>query len=103
MAELFRFFVIVGFFASPTYAQVIEVGTDGEATVYDAPAIFVDEGSSLVSSTRIIPISPMLHALLQRYRSLKWNKTMVCLKALFMRSFIRNRGGVSTQLASRAR
>ena len=48
MAELFRFFVIVGFFASPTYAQVIEVGTDGEATVYDAPAIFVDEGSSLV-------------------------------------------------------
>lgn len=45
MAELFPFLVIIGFFASPTYAQVIEVGADGEATVYDAPTIFDDEGS----------------------------------------------------------
>ena len=48
MAKLFRFLVITGFFTSPIYAQVIEVGTDGEATVYDAPTIFADDGSSLV-------------------------------------------------------
>lgn len=48
MAELFRFLVIIGFIASPTYAQVIEVGMDGEATIYDAPTIFDDTGSSLV-------------------------------------------------------
>ena len=46
MAKLFCFFVIFGFFTSPTYAQVIEIGADGEATVYDAPTIFAD-GSSL--------------------------------------------------------
>ena len=34
--------------APPAYSQVIEIGADGEAIVYAAPAIFGDEGSSPV-------------------------------------------------------
>lgn len=45
MAKLLRFFAIIGFFTSPIYAQVIEVGPDGEATVYDVPTIFGDENT----------------------------------------------------------
>jgi soluble lytic murein transglycosylase-like protein len=40
--------VILGSLAPPANAQVIEIGADGEATVYDAPTIFADEGSSPV-------------------------------------------------------
>ena len=39
------FIAIMCSFASPVCAQVIEIGDDGEATVYDAPTIFANEGN----------------------------------------------------------
>lgn len=41
-------FTILGIATVPANAQVIEVGVDGAATVYDAPTIFADEGSTPV-------------------------------------------------------
>ena len=41
-------FAIMCSFAQPISAQIIEIGGDGEATVYDAPTIFADEGNSPV-------------------------------------------------------
>lgn len=48
IAKLLPLLAVVTFAASPAYAQIIEIGGDGEATVYDAPTIFADEGNSLV-------------------------------------------------------
>ena len=47
-ARSFLFIAMLGSFATPAFAQVIEIGADGEATLYDAPTIFADEGSSPV-------------------------------------------------------
>ncbi len=48
MAKLSHLLIMFASFASPVYAQIIEIGADGEATVYDAPTIFADEGNSPV-------------------------------------------------------
>ena len=47
-ASSFLFIAMLASFATPAFAQVIEIGADGEATLYDAPTIFADEGSSPV-------------------------------------------------------
>ena len=44
----FLLFTIMCSFAAAANAQIIEIGGDGEATVYDAPTVFADEGSSPV-------------------------------------------------------
>lgn len=41
-------FAIMCACAPPVSAQIIEIGGDGEATVYDAPTIFADEGNTPV-------------------------------------------------------
>ena len=48
MARILPSLAILAFASSPSYGQVIEIGGDGEATLYDAPTIFADEGSSPV-------------------------------------------------------
>lgn len=40
--------LILASLARPATAQVIEIGADGEATVYDAPTVFAHDGSSPV-------------------------------------------------------
>jgi hypothetical protein len=42
----FILFAIMCSFAPQVSAQVIEIGGDGEATVYDAPTVFADDGNS---------------------------------------------------------
>ncbi len=48
MARLFAHCAIFAGLTMPAHAQVIEIGAEGNATVYDAPTIFADEGSSPV-------------------------------------------------------
>lgn len=59
MAKPFFLFAMIGSLASPVYAQVIEIGTDGEPTVYDAPTIFADEGNSPVFERAVYASQPL--------------------------------------------
>ena len=58
MAKLLPSLAILAFASSPAYGQVIEIGGDGEATLYDAPTIFADEGSSPVFDRAIYAGQP---------------------------------------------
>ena len=44
----FLIVALLGVFATPAFADVIEIGADGEQTLYDAPTLFADEGNSPV-------------------------------------------------------
>jgi soluble lytic murein transglycosylase-like protein len=44
---------IMGIIATPTFADVIEVGTDGNLTVYNAPSVFRSEGVQRIEPIRI--------------------------------------------------
>lgn len=48
MIRPFFLCAFVASLASPAYSQVIEIGDGGEATVYDAPTVFADEGNTPV-------------------------------------------------------
>ena len=52
-------FAIICSAGPPAYAQIIEIGGDGEATVYDAPTIFADEGSSPVYEHAVFVTPPV--------------------------------------------
>ena len=52
-------FAILCSAAPPVNAQIIEIGGDGEATVYDTPTIFADEGSSPVYERAMFATPPV--------------------------------------------
>jgi soluble lytic murein transglycosylase-like protein len=53
-------FAIMGAVAPPVSAQVIEIGGDGEATAYDAPTVFADNGNSRVFERILSVIQPVV-------------------------------------------
>ena len=59
ISKLLPFLAVLTFASSPTHAQVIEIGGDGEATVYDAPTIFADEGYSPVHERAVYATQPL--------------------------------------------
>lgn len=59
MARILIMIAVIGSFASPTFAQVIEINADGEATVYEAPTLFGDEGSSPVFERAALASQPL--------------------------------------------
>ena len=59
MARLLSSLAIIAFSSSPSYGQVIEIGGDGEATIYDAPTIFADEGNSPVFERTVYAGQPL--------------------------------------------
>ena len=59
MVKLLSSLAIIAFASSPSYGQVIEIGGDGEATFYDAPTIFGDEGSSPVFERTVYASQPL--------------------------------------------
>ena len=59
MSKLLLFLAVLTFASLPTHAQVIEIGGDGEATVYDAPTIFADEGNAPVHERAVYATQPL--------------------------------------------
>lgn len=59
MARILLMIAMIGSFATPAFAQVIEIGADGEATVYEAPTIFADEGNSPVYERTAFSSQPL--------------------------------------------
>ena len=59
MSKLLPCLAIITFASSPTHAQVIEIGGDGEATVYDAPTIFAAEGNAPVHERAVYATQPL--------------------------------------------